>query len=174
VEEIETLQSLLDAHIDFLQNNLVYSFRVYNNGQEKSRWISYDNVKQLSKLSPKAFIVALSKIQVDIKNNETEVLQYMRNRVDARDFRVNRMEAIAIPNSNYIRLGETYSARIVFAAADTTRPIEVYIDGKQIVNGIYEIKPTSTGTFTYRGEMTFFRPDALIVFPFESSYIVGK
>jgi len=172
-KEIENLQSLLDDHTALLLYKMpAYVF--YNDEQDKKR-LSYDNVKQLSNMSPIAFVTALSKIQVDVKNNETEVLQYLRDMVDAGDFRVNRLEVIVIPNSNYICLGETYSAEIILAAVDTTKPPEIRVNDELINNGIYEVKPTSTGTFTYKGEMVIRRPDGTtILYPFMSSYIVGK
>ena len=165
--EITNLQNELNIHTNFLLSSL-------GNKESKDRILSYDNVKELSEMSPRAFVAALSKIQVDIKNNETEILQCLTNMVDENDYRVNEMRAITFPESRVIRLGETYRALITLAARDTTSLPEVRVNGELVRrDGWYSVKPTSTGTFTYRGTLTICPSIGEIrQYPFEDSYVV--
>jgi len=168
-KEIAALQNLLDAHTDFLLATKVIPY----NNEFWRKTFSYDNIRLLSRMPPAAFVAALSKIQVDVRNNETEVLRYLINMIDASDVRVNRLEALVIPNSKYIRLGDTYSAYIALAAVDTTMLPIIRVNGELITGGLYEVKPTSTGTFTYSGAVELQVPGGMVYFfPFKSEYIV--
>ena len=176
IQETRKTTRISAKEIANLQNQLDYYAKIIPNLSSYNESITFDSIKELADMSPKAFVAALSKIQLDIKNNETEILRYLINQVDAGDYRVNRMEAIVIPKSTHIRLGETYSAQIVLAAVDTTKLPAVFMNGKLLhYNNIYEVKPTSIGTFTYTGQMSVPKDDgATRLFPFMSTYTVSK
>ena len=168
INEIVNLQEKLNAHTSFLLSLLEGKYGEY-------KILSYDNVKELYKMSPRAFVAALSKIQLDIKSNETEILQWLTNMIDINDYRVNEMCVVTLPEKTNIKLGETYRAQIVLAARDTTVHPDVRVNGESIKdpNGWYVVKPTSKGTFTYNGDMRFIAPNGeMCVFVFQSSYVV--
>ena len=169
--EMANLQIQLNNHTDFLLD--VISDVLYRYGEEWNRYrLSFFNVEFFSNLSPTAFITALSKIQLDVLRNETEVLKHLMWRIGANDKRVNRLGIISVPKSSNIRLGETYSTQIFLTAVDTTNLPRVYIDGKLLDGMTYEVTPTRTGTFTYEGWMEVMAPDGLWVFPFRNSFTV--
>jgi gliding motility-associated protein GldM len=85
----------------------------------------------------------LTKMQLDVLNVEAEVVGYLYNRVDASDFKVNSLDAVVIPKSNYIIQGNEFSADIFLAASDSTQVPRVFI-------GNYETYTTEQGAIDYR------------------------
>ncbi len=68
-----------------------------------------------------AVITILSKMQVDVRNGETEVLNYLYSQIDAASFKFNKLIPIVISNSNYVTLGSDYEAAVFISATDTTQ-----------------------------------------------------
>ena len=60
-------------------------------------------------------ITLLSKMQGDVRNVEAEILNYLLGQVDAGDFKVNVIEPVVIPNSNYVFRGQDYEAEVFLA-----------------------------------------------------------
>lgn len=122
-----------------------------------------------------AAITLLTKLQNDILYAEGEALSTIYSQVDAGDVRVNELNAYVMPQSRMVMRGGKYQANIVLAAVDTTARPVVYIQGKPLGNdhGIYELTPTSTGTFSYSGFLEVTHGDGTSTrHPFESSYTV--
>jgi hypothetical protein len=65
-----------------------------------------------------ASITILTKMQNDVRATESQLIQYLMDRTDAGDLRVNKLNAYVIPNSNYVIRGGKYSAQIILAAID--------------------------------------------------------
>lgn len=85
----------------------------------------------------------LTKIQLDVLNVEAEVVAYLLQQVDASDIKVNKLDAVVIPKSDYVIQGNEFSADIFLAASDTTQVPSVYI-------GQYESFTTEQGSEDYR------------------------
>jgi gliding motility-associated protein GldM len=85
----------------------------------------------------------LTKIQLDVLNVEAEVVGYLLQQVDAADFKVNKLDAVVIPKSNYIFQGNEFSAEIFLAASDTTQVPKIYI-------GSYQSYTTEKGAKDYK------------------------
>lgn len=92
-----------------------------------------------------AVITILSKMQVDVRNAETDVLNFLYTQIDAGSFRFNNIIPTVIPNSTYIMQGNEYEARVFVAATDTTQDLEILV-------GPYTSKTNADGSVTY--EMT--------------------
>ena len=145
-----------------------------------------------------AVITILSKIQVDVRNAETEVLNYLYAQIDAASFKFNKLVPTVITNSNYIMAGNEYSAEVFIAATDTTRAPEYRIgnykatanaDGTTTYEmvgdyttlpidergrGLYSAKATSTGDKKWSGLINLKAPDGSDVFyPFNATYTVA-
>lgn len=122
-----------------------------------------------------AAVTLLTKLQSDLLYAEGEALQSIFSQVDASDVRVNELNAYVMPNSRIVMRGGKYSANIVLAAVDTTdRPV-VFVNGQKLGNdqGLYELSPSQTGTFTYNGYLEVAHGDGSSSrHPFESSYTV--
>jgi len=63
-----------------------------------------------------AVITIMSKMQIDIRNAETEVLNYLYTQIDASWFKFNKLKAIVMPNSNYVTQGSDYEAQVFISA----------------------------------------------------------
>lgn len=122
-----------------------------------------------------ASITLLTKIQTDLRYTESEVVNYLKNQVDASDFRVNKITAEVIPTSSYVTRGGVYEARIILAAIDSTKRPKITVNGKVLENEKYTVGCSSVGTFDIKGQIDLPRADGSIQsYPFESSYIVGE
>ena len=125
-----TLKALLDDYRSFLIETLggtsvtsedalrsmLNTDPVYNEKtKENERWEN----GTFQTLPLVAVITILSKIQVDVRNAETEVLNYLYAQIDAASFKFNKLVPTVITNSNYIMAGNEYSAQVFIAATDT-------------------------------------------------------
>lgn len=102
-----------------------------------------------------ASITLLTKLQNDVRYAEGEVLHTLVNNIDVGDLRVNAINAYVIPTSQNVVQGNSFSARIIMAAVDSTAKPAIFIDGKQIESedGWYQIPCNRTGDFSLDGYM---------------------
>lgn len=123
-----------------------------------------------------ASVTILTKIQNDIRSAECEMIQYIKGQTDASDFRVNKLEALVIPNSKYVIRGSKYSAQIVLAAVDSTQVPTYYVNDQRINDeGLYEVSATGLGARQYKGEIVLPKRDgSSIRIPFVGDYSVGE
>ena len=123
-----------------------------------------------------ATLTMLSKIQNDIRSEESNVLTWLMNQTDAGDLRVNKLQAYVIPKSDYVIRGSKYSAQIILAAIDSTQNPEYEIEGQRINdNGLYEVTATGSGLKKFKGKISFLNNmGEMESLPFESSYSVGE
>lgn len=145
-----------------------------------------------------AVITILSKMQVDVRNAETDALNSLYTQIDASSFRFNRIIPTVIPNSTYIMLGNEYEAKVFVAATDTTKVPDIFIgnyttkrnsDGTTSYEmtgdysrlpvdetgiGIFRVRPGSIGEKSFGGIIKLKAPDGTEnTYPFTSSYSVG-
>ena len=145
-----------------------------------------------------AVVAILSKMQVDVRNAETDILNYLYEQIDAATPRFNKLEATVIA-PNFVMQGSTYEAQIFLTASDTTQaptitlgdyttktnadgsvtyemvggsaPLKVDENGR----GIYTAAATSLGQKGVRGLITIKAADgSIITKPFNSTYVVGE
>lgn len=100
-----------------------------------------------------ATLAVLNKIKNDVKIAESEALAYLIGSMDAGDFRVNKIEAIPVTKTAYVMKGGTYSANIILAATDTTKKPLVKVNGVEVKDGHYELKPQKLGPNKYDIEL---------------------
>ena len=124
-----------------------------------------------------ASITVLDKIKNDVKNAEADALSALIGGMDANDFRVNKITAMAVAKSGYIMRGAKYSAEIMLAAIDSTKKPTIMINGEELKdpNQMYEFTCNKVGTHKYSGELILQKPDGTPVkYPFEQEYTVGE
>ncbi|MFC2080894.1 gliding motility protein GldM [Bacteroidota bacterium] len=149
-----------------------------------------------------AVITLMSKMQNDVRNAESETLNYLYLQIDEGAFKFNFIEPIVIPKSNHIIRGNEFQANVFMAAFDTTQEPIVYIgdydsivadDGTVQYNmvgnigtdydtievtggkGNYKVKTSSTGEKKWGGIISLKRMDGSFTNkPFTSSYIVAE
>lgn len=122
-----------------------------------------------------AVVTMLTKYQNDIRAAEAELVQYLKSQTDASDFRVNKIEALVIPESKFVFTGDRYKARIVLSAVDSTITPEYYVGGSRVNNGIYETSVNSIGLKNYAGEIRLMGNDGNTrSYKFKSEYMVSQ
>jgi gliding motility-associated protein GldM len=127
-----------------------------------------------------AVIAMLSEFQVNVRNAETEVLNYLYTQIDASSFKFNKLTAIVIPNSNYVTLGSDFEAQVFISATDSTLLPEITVgDNKIPIDetgiGIYKTRASSIGPKKWGGIIALKAPDGSIKnYEFKSEYVVGE
>ncbi|MGP1362095.1 MAG: gliding motility protein GldM [Bacteroides sp.] len=149
-----------------------------------------------------ATLPQLTKVQVDVLNAESDVMSFLLNRVDAGDFKFNKISPVVIPNSDYIMRGGEFRAEVFLAASDTTQRPKVYIGAYDSVRsetsdewiytmreghekdtipvsengrGIYRVSASSNGVVSWGGLIEIIGPDGIpIRKPFRHRYTVAE
>jgi gliding motility-associated protein GldM len=123
-----------------------------------------------------AAITMLTKIENDIRSSEGEALANILHNVDAGDFRVNRLNAYIISESDMVILGDSYKARVVLSAEDSTRQPRIVVNGEILdgeENDSFSVRADRTGTFPVEGYLEMTGSDGAVTRNrFESSYTV--
>ncbi|MFN2396798.1 MAG: GldM family protein, partial [Bacteroidales bacterium] len=126
-----------------------------------------------------AILTVLAKIQIDVKNSEANVLNYLFSQIDAGSFKFNKLGARVIANSNVVFQGEPYEAEVFLAAEDTTQQPEIFINGRpaEVLDGkaVYKASTSEAGVFKWSGLIKYKTPDGIFKdYPFEQTYQVTK
>jgi gliding motility-associated protein GldM len=144
---------------------------------QKERWENHT----FQTLPLVAVICILSEYQVNIRNAETEVINYLYSQIDASSFKFNKLSAIVIPvTSNYVTLGSDYEAQVFISASDTTQKPNITVGGSPLPldetgKGIYKVRATTTGPKKWGGIIAMKAPNGTTInYNFESSYVVGE
>jgi len=110
-----------------------------------------------SKMPAIASVTMLTKLQSDIRYAQGEVLSDLLRNVDIQDYRVNKIEAQVIPQSQIVMKGTPYIADLVLSAVDSTQKPTIFVNGKTLppeANGRLVIPTVSTGTFPVEGHIS--------------------
>jgi len=123
-----------------------------------------------------AAVTMLTKLQSDIRHTETELIQFLRSSTDAKDFRVNDINAIVIPDSRTVVAGTTFRAQIMLAARDTTVIPDIVVNGTKVTdrNGWLTLGAGSVGTHKLTGTLSFINPvsNEPMSYPINDEYVV--
>ncbi|MCF8346138.1 MAG: gliding motility protein GldM [Bacteroidales bacterium] len=124
-------------------------------------------------------ITILSKMQADVRNVESDVISYLLQQVDAKDFKVNVIKAIVLPNSNVVFKGQEYKARVLMAGYDSTKVPEVVLENGQILDvengmGIYSTVSNSPGPKNWGGILRLDNDGQIIEKEFTATYRVAE
>jgi len=100
-----------------------------------------------------AALTAVSKIEMDIKNTENSVIRKILAGVNQQDITFDDYEVIAVPQSNYVLIGQQYKASVFLTAFSTTLQPEIFVNGSaiKVENGMgtYTANPSSEGLQKY-------------------------
>jgi gliding motility-associated protein GldM len=173
---ISTLEGKNPTSEEALKKILETADGVNKKTGEKEPWGNYT----FQTLPLVAVICILSEYQVNVRNAETEVLNYLYSQIDASSFKFNKLTAIVIPNSNYVTLGSDYEAQVFISATDTTQnPIitvgESVLPLDETGKGIYKLRASSVGPKKWGGIIALKAPDGSTKnYTFDAAYVVGE
>jgi len=123
-----------------------------------------------------AAVTLLTKIENDIRLSEGEALASLLQSVDRGDFRLNRLNAWLIPESETVLQGGSYNARVILAAEDSTRRPHIVVQGQVLTagdDGFFSLPAPHSGTFPVEGYVELTGSDGSVTRrDFSSSYTV--
>ncbi len=181
-----TMKAKLQAYSQFAQRMVAVgmtdtikanSFKeTFDTPDKKIEGAVYSWEKQLLEDQPAIAVLAtVTKLQNDVRNTEAECLNHIINQLDAGDFRVNKIQALAIADEQYVLRGSKYRAKIVLAATDSTKNPVIEINGKPLEKDVYEFTASTLGKQKYKGNIRMKKPNGEeISYPFETEYVVGE
>jgi gliding motility-associated protein GldM len=79
-----------------------------------------------------AVITILSKYQSDVRNAESNVLDYLYSQIDAGSFKVDNFNAMAVASSEVVMQGMDYKADIFLGASSKTQDPQILVGGSPI------------------------------------------
>ena len=138
-------------------------------------------------------LTLLSKMQSDVRNTESDIINMLRENIDAGSLKFTSAEGIQIPNSNFVLKGDSFRAQIFIAAKDTTQAPIIYVGefdslggGKyemigddyetvKVVNGkgIFARRASSEGNQKWGGLIAMKTDNGTKMYPFRGQYLVA-
>lgn len=143
-------------------------------GDDSPTW-EQDNFEYLPLIG---VITLMSKMQSDVRNAESDILNYLFSGIDEESFKFNLLMPAVIPRtSTMVVVGNPYEAEIFLAAVDTTQDPEILINNRPIEVkdgiGIFRTVPNKAGHFKWGGIINYKAPDGRILsYEFEEEYDV--
>ncbi len=171
IEDKEKYKTIVES----IQANLNTSDPTPTKEGETHTWES----EHFEHLPLAAVITILSKMQSDVRNTESEIVNFLLNQVDAGDFKVNVLEAVVISNSNYVFKGQEYKAQVFLAAYDSTKMPKVILNDGTVLEvekgkGIFRSVSSTTGPRKWGGKITLDNGDNVIEKTFSAEYQVAE
>lgn len=121
-------------------------------------------------------------LKVDVRNAESEAIDFLLSKIDVPTFVFNKIEPLAFARSSYINMGDSLALSVMIAAYDSTEvPIIRYgIDAdtipekwKQIKGGI-GLNSSSPGSHRAKGVIMVKKRGELVPKPWSFDYTVGQ
>ncbi|MCD6347573.1 MAG: gliding motility protein GldM, partial [Bacteroidales bacterium] len=173
----DTLLSLLDTNDSILAHSIKTALEIKDipgSGREPSRSWEQDNFEYLPLIG---VITLMSKLQSDVRNAESDVLNYLYSGIDEESYKFNKLMSAVIPvTSTMVVEGSPYEAQIFLAAVDSTQDPEIFVNNRKISvkDGIGTWKTTSTvGHHKWGGLINYLAPDGrTLSYDFEEEYDV--
>ena len=177
----ETLLTLIDESDVELRNNILSALDTSDppvNLREGGESKSWETERFLDKPLV-AVLTLLSKIQIDVKNSEANLINYLYSQIDAGAFLFNKLGARVIPNSSVVLQGDEYVAEVFLAAEDTTQQPEILINNRSVPvqdgKATFRVKTTEPGVFSWSGLIKYKTPAGVIRnYPFTQQYQVTQ
>jgi gliding motility-associated protein GldM len=128
-----------------------------------------------------AVITLMSKIQSDVRNAESDVINHLFAQIDASSFKFNKLRAQVVSKSDYVFQGSSYEAKVFLSAVDTTDNPVIIVGGSALPilpgenAGVYRAVAGKEGKVKWGGQINYLNPSGIIVnYPFEHEYEVAK
>lgn len=162
-------------------------------GKKKQTWEIY-NFYDMPSVGA---LTILSKIQLDIRNIEADLIDYLKVNIDSKSLKFADAMGIQIPESNFILSGDMFKAQIFVTAFNKDRNPDVYVGeydslpdgtfkmrGKEGVDyqvvpvengrGFYEVRTGSQGPKKWGGLISMKTETGTKFYPFMGEYLVAS
>ena len=128
-----------------------------------------------------AVITLMSKIQSDVRNAESDIINHLFAQIDASSFKFNKLQAQVVSKSDYVLQGSTYEAKVFLSAVDTTDNPVIIVGGSALPilhgenAGLYKTSAGKAGKVEWGGQINYVNPSGIMVkYPFKHEYEVAK
>ena len=142
-----------------------------------------------------AVITILSKLQNDVKNAESDIINNLYKQIDVSSFKFDTLSARVVANSNYVLIGDEYRAEVFVAAFSKTANPQVWlcetdslknyapvgkIDSTTVAVskgiGVYTVHPSADGENKWGGLIRIKNPvdNQYISYPFKSVFMSAR
>lgn len=128
-----------------------------------------------------AVITLMSKIQSDVRNAESDIINHLYAKIDASSFKFNKLQAQVVSKSDYVLQGSPYEAKVFLSAVDSTARPEIIVGGSTLPMvagenaGLYKVVTGKEGKVEWSGHINYKNPEGIIVsYPFKHEYEVAK
>lgn len=102
-----------------------------------------------------AAITALTKIQADLRNTESDVVKKILGEADKAVINLDRFDAVAVAPSSYVLVGQTYTSEVFLTASDSKANAEISVGGQTLKvvdgKGLYSVGASREGEFKWAG-----------------------
>jgi gliding motility-associated protein GldM len=113
-----------------------------------------------------AAITALTKIQADAKNAESEVVKKILGKVDQAVVNLDQFAAVAVAPSSYVVAGQPYTAEVFLTASDSKSNPDIAVNGSKLATesgrGKYSVSTGREGVFTWVGTIRVKQNDGTV------------
>ena len=151
-------------------------------GPKKLTW---ENIN-LEQQPAGALMALLSQLQFNAKSLESDILTKLADQIHLFDYKIDKITAEILPQSNYVMEGESYQAKVMLVASNSNPNYEIIVNGRpwdDIVAGVGQIDLPASGvgertvegyilvpnpknnkpdTFDYRHTYQVFKPVATV------------
>ncbi len=123
-------------------------------------------------------VTVLTMYQTNLLNVEADIVNYLIASIDAESFKFNKLEALVIPESRFLLKGESFKARVLLAAIDTTQRPEIIANRQKLTYkgdvATYTEVANSVGVKKVKGVIHYITPSG-VTLPreFEMDYVVA-
>jgi gliding motility-associated protein GldM len=113
-----------------------------------------------------ASITAMTKLQVDAKNAESEIIKKILGKVDQAVVNLDKFNAVAVAPSSYVIAGQPYTAQVFLTASDSKSNPDIAVNGSKLSvkdgQGTYTVGTGKEGTYTWIGTIKVKQNDGTI------------
>ena len=190
----ELLLLLSDGNMR-LQNSIIETFDLKDKKQSDGKLIAWEYYNFYDMPAVGA-LTLLSKMQSDIRNAEANVIDYLKQDIDAKALKFTSASGIQIPKSNFVLRGDTFRAEIFISANNPDQNPDIYVgeydsiapgeyqmrgelgvdyEAVKVVNGkgIFAKRTKSEGIRSWGGLIAMKTETGTKIYPFEGEYLVA-
>jgi gliding motility-associated protein GldM len=113
-----------------------------------------------------AAITALSKIQADTKNAESEMVKKILGKMDQAVVNLDQFAAVAVAPTSYVIAGQPYTAEVFLTAYDSKSNPSITVGGSNLQvrdgKGVYSVNTGSEGVFSWVGTVRVKQTDGSV------------
>ncbi len=147
----------------------------HHKGQGKHDWLD----ATFGHMPVAGTVTVLTKLESDVKNTETEIVNYLLGDIESSSFKFTDLMAKVIAESNYVLVGQQYKADVILVAYDKRQDLDINVGGARLKVeegvGKYTTIASGEGLKQVSGSINVRSPSGeMINLPFKTEYQVAK